>query len=311
MFILGQILHGFGAAPTTTLGLTFLDEMVSSKNSPLYIGLFQTWFVVGPAVGYILGGQLLTLHTDTDLSPLSPLWVGAWWPGFFVTFIGSSLVGLVILSYPRVISGHQVSHNKTTSGESSLLSSLRTTLTNPLYLFISLAVSFDSMLISGLSAFLPKFVQTQYQLSAGFSAQIVGILVVPSGAIATFLGGWIIKRMRLSRARILSLVCLVQAANTCLCLLFMLRCQAPELASLEVGAECNAGCGCEAVDVDLVCGSDGLMYLSPCLAGCSASSGQRHLPTFEKSCHFFTRPRKLHRLCLHQRQLLHSIERNL
>ena len=287
MFILGQILHGFGAAPTITLGLTFLDEIVSAKNSPLYIGVFQTWFVVGPAVGYILGGQLLTLHTellpDPGLSPLSPLWVGAWWPGFFVTFLGSALVGLVILCYPRVIS-HHVSRNKTTSGESSLLSglqsSLQSTLTNPLYLLISLGVSFDSMLISGLSAFLPKFVQTQYQLSAGFSAQLVGILVVPSGAVATFFGGWIIKRLRLSRARILGLVCLVQAVNTCLCLLFMLHCQAPELAPVEAGAECNAGCGCEAGDVDLVCGSDGLMYLSPCLAGCAASSG--HISTSYK-----------------------------
>ena len=292
MFILGQILHGFGAAPIVTLGLTFLDEIVSAKNSPLYIGVFQTWFVVGPAVGYILGGQLLTLHTELlpapdtgGLSPLSPLWVGAWWPGFFVTFLGSALVGLVILCYPRVI-GQNVSRNKVTSGESGLLSglqsSLQTTLTNPLFLFISLAVSFDSMLISGLSAFLPKFVQTQYQLSAGFSAQLVGILVVPSGAFATFLGGWIIKRLRLSRARILGLVCLVQAANTGLCLLFMLHCPGPELANLEAGAECHAGCGCEAGDVDLVCGSDGLMYLSPCLAGCAAKLGQKYHTRLEK-----------------------------
>ena len=69
MFILGQLLHGFGAAPVITLGLTFLDEVVSPANSPLYIGVFQTWFVVGPAVGYILGGQLLALHTDLTPPP--------------------------------------------------------------------------------------------------------------------------------------------------------------------------------------------------------------------------------------------------
>ena len=128
------------------------------------------------------------------LSPLSPLWVGAWWPGFLVSFLGSALVGLVILCYPRVISQHQLSHKPPASRrQSSVLAGLQSTmlatLSNPLYLLISVAVSCDSMLMAGLSAFLPKFVETQYQLSAGFSAQLVGILVVPSGALATFLGG--------------------------------------------------------------------------------------------------------------------------
>ena len=41
IFILGQLLHGVGAAPLITLGTTFLDESVSAKVSPVYIGIFQ------------------------------------------------------------------------------------------------------------------------------------------------------------------------------------------------------------------------------------------------------------------------------
>ena len=55
VFILGQLLHGFGAAPLISLGTTFLDQSVLAKNSPMYIAIFQTWFIVGPAVGYIAG----------------------------------------------------------------------------------------------------------------------------------------------------------------------------------------------------------------------------------------------------------------
>ena len=127
-----------------------------------------------------------------------------------------------------------------------------------------------------------------------------------------------IKRLRLSRARLLGLVCLVQLANCALCLLFMLRCPGPELAMVEAGAACNAGCGCEAGDIDLVCGSDGLMYLSPCLAGCAASSGQikhihhHHNPvsSIEYICSK-CRLRKLHRLCLHHRSNIHGGQGNV
>ncbi len=39
----------------------------------------------------------------------------------------------------------------------------------------------DGFTISGLSAFLPKFLQSQYGFSAGFAAAIVGLLVIPAG----------------------------------------------------------------------------------------------------------------------------------
>ena len=57
VFLLGQLLHGFGAAPLVTLGTTFLDDIVNIRNSPFYIGIFFTWFMIGPTVGFILGGS--------------------------------------------------------------------------------------------------------------------------------------------------------------------------------------------------------------------------------------------------------------
>lgn len=38
VFMLGQFLHGVGATPLYTLGVTFLDENVKSSYSPVYIG---------------------------------------------------------------------------------------------------------------------------------------------------------------------------------------------------------------------------------------------------------------------------------
>lgn len=38
VFMLGQFLHGVGATPLYTLGVTYLDENVKSNYAPVYIG---------------------------------------------------------------------------------------------------------------------------------------------------------------------------------------------------------------------------------------------------------------------------------
>ena len=43
-FIFGQILHGIGAAPLITLGVSLLDESVGRVTAPLYIGIYQVRF---------------------------------------------------------------------------------------------------------------------------------------------------------------------------------------------------------------------------------------------------------------------------
>lgn len=38
IFLVAQLLHGAGAAPFYTLGVTYLDENVSKKMSSVYLG---------------------------------------------------------------------------------------------------------------------------------------------------------------------------------------------------------------------------------------------------------------------------------
>ena len=107
VFIVGQLLNGAGCSPLLSLGTTFMDEAVGAKSSPVYIAIFQMWLVIGPALGYVIGGQLLLIHTDlvqdSNISPASPLWVGAWWPGFFITGSVCFVAAVAIHLYPASI----------------------------------------------------------------------------------------------------------------------------------------------------------------------------------------------------------------
>jgi len=60
------------------------------------------------------------------------------------------------------------------SGFKKMPAAIKALLTNPTYIFISLGAAADGLVIAGLSAFLPKFIQSQYKFTASLSAAIVG-----------------------------------------------------------------------------------------------------------------------------------------
>ena len=299
VFIFGQLLHGFGAAPLVTLGTTFLDESVSLKSSPVYIGIFQTWFLIGPAIGFVLGGQLLSLHTDfiTDsgLTSSSSLWVGAWWPGFLITFVWSLVCGLCLLCYPGSINRKRNTcavpeEKREKSVMQDLSGAFFSLLRNPTYMLISVAAALDAIIVSGLASFMPKYLEQQYQMTTGSAAMVFGLLIVPAGGSATFFAGLFLKRFITSRNAAILLCIIAHTITLPLWGVFMMSC--PSLSYVGVNynplvdqtllssfsysgssSECNAACSCSSSSIDPVCGSDNLMYLSPCLAGCRSSLG--------------------------------------
>ena len=272
VFILGQLLNGAGCSPLLSLGTTFMDEAVGTKNSPVYIAIFQMWLVIGPALGYVIGGELLLIHTDlvqdSQLSPASSLWVGAWWPGFFITGAVCMVAAFCIHLYPSSINlTRDTTLRKTDAGpEPSFVSSLRSLLTNPTFMLLSIASGGDGAIIGGYAAFLPKFMEQQYGLSNGVAAQIVGLIVVPAGGLGTFLGGWAVKRFRLTRNRIILLFIGVGIGTLTLLPAFMMTCPGPAYAGISTSAtittvksDCRAACDCPSLSYDPVCGSDSVM----------------------------------------------------
>uniref|UniRef100_A0A8C3G503 Solute carrier organic anion transporter family member n=1 Tax=Cyclopterus lumpus TaxID=8103 RepID=A0A8C3G503_CYCLU len=319
VFMLGQFLHGVGATPLYTLGVTYLDENVKSNYAPVYIGIFYTAAIVGPAAGYLLGGYFLNIYTEihltTEMTPENPLWVGAWWVGFLAGGAAALVVAFPILGYPRQLPGsqeyvamrvseaHQLKDgSQTTASDPQFGKSVKDMprsvlllLKNPPFLFLCLAGATEATLIAGMSTFGPKFLESQFSLSASEAATWFGYMVVPAGGGGTFLGGYIVKRLNL-RCRGIIRFCMMCAMVSLLAIfIFLIHCpnvpmagvtapyqyslmekqqldQYTGLSSLEenLTVGCNAGCSCVTELYNPVCGADGVMYYSPCHAGCSS-----------------------------------------
>ncbi|CAG0890478.1 unnamed protein product [Darwinula stevensoni] len=260
VFFFAQFMIGCGATPLYTLGVTFLDEITSTANSAVYLGTFYSMAVVGPAVGFLLGGQTLKLHTDISmyeaeklgLTPNNTLWVGAWWVGFLVCAVLSVIIAIPIMAFPddlpgkKAIQVHKVDevHQGYGVEEANTLDfswstdfprHLRILLTNPTFIFINFAAASDGLLLAGFSTFLPKYIENQFRLSASLAALLMGSITIPSGGGGTFIGGYVIKRFDLRCASIIKL-CAVATLLTGLCsFLFLLDCPNVEYTGYNVG----------------------------------------------------------------------------
>ena len=196
LFILGNILVGIGAVPLFTIGTSFIDDIVHPKYVSLHLGLLYTSSVIGPAIGYGLGGAFLTVYVDpwrtTHLEQTDPGWVGAWWLCFIFAGVVSVILSLPFLMYPRHLQDtHLVqearkkemasTYTSKYNDERSLLVQLKTFPThmmklfhNASYVFITLGVSVIFFSLDGMVSFGPKYIESVYSVPASTASILVG-----------------------------------------------------------------------------------------------------------------------------------------
>ena len=197
-FFIGNILIGIGAAPLFTIGTSYLDDIVRPKHLSIHIGIFYTVTVIGPALGYGLGGAFLLLYVDpwisTALQPEDPGWVGAWWLCFIFAAVVSYLIAIPYLMFPRYLpDSHLIKKErenemakKYTSkyGEKEdkdFLTILKTlpinlwkVFSNLTWVFITLAVTSSIIVLAGMVSFAPKYLESQFSLTASTASLIAG-----------------------------------------------------------------------------------------------------------------------------------------
>ncbi|XP_030829864.1 solute carrier organic anion transporter family member 4A1 [Strongylocentrotus purpuratus] len=308
VFVAAQCLHGLGAAPIYTLGVTYLDESVAPHMSSIYLGIIQATSILGPALGYLLGGYFLSIYVDPGvdpeslgLSPDSVLWIGAWWIGFITSGTMALIVALPLIGFPKYLPdakniNGRLDHHQTQKGSefvartgwaNSVRDIPRATLnllTNKPFMLLNCSAATEWFIISCLAAFGPKFFESQFSLSSSDAAFQTGLVVIPSSCVGCLVGAFLVKRFKLSFAGMVKF-CIVSMLISLVCMSsFLISCPDPPMAGATVqynnssipldetsNANFTAECNSNchcAATYNPVCGSNDVVYFSACYAGC-------------------------------------------
>ncbi|RDD42017.1 Solute carrier organic anion transporter family member 4A1, partial [Trichoplax sp. H2] len=303
---LGQLISGMGSTIIWTIAYPYLDENVSPTASPIYIGVFGALASLGPGAGYLLGGAFLNFFVDwptrpTDINSSDPQWVGAWWFGYVLSAILMAMTAVPLLAYPKhlpeyeknkekrakIAIGKSVIDNNYGNSIKELPKAVKELVTNKVFLFVTLGATTEGMTVGGLSTFVPKYLQTQMNISSSRASFLSGILVVIGAASGMQLGGVVVRVKRLRPVQIAKFCYSVGIAGIFCALLILFNCPdvpiagvtksylanntSQSLTNLNLVSGCNGNCNCYISNYDPVCGIDGISYASPCYAGCSYS----------------------------------------
>ncbi|XP_039297752.1 solute carrier organic anion transporter family member 74D isoform X2 [Nilaparvata lugens] len=319
IFIVSQILNGLGCSTYWSLGFTYLDDNVRKDKVALLIAICSFMRSFGPMVGFFISWIALDMYIVPSLKPSigpsDPRWIGAWWYGWAPLGIMMILFGISIAFFPRMLPRAAARQRQADNAITQrildtnmkipeaaaliikeavkkeeiiqertlkdLFKNIRRILKNKLFVLnviASLCYMFGMM---GYWAYLPKYMETQFHVSAS-KANIVsgavglvfsGIGLLASGAAITFFK---------PRARFLAgwntFVEIIDAIGHYMYALI----GCPDGASSFHGSltddfkwnmtdSCNADCSCSsAIKYDPVCQiSKNLTFFSPCHAGCS------------------------------------------
>ncbi|XP_010897942.1 solute carrier organic anion transporter family member 1C1 isoform X2 [Esox lucius] len=254
------------------------------------------------------------------ITPGDARWVGAWWLGYLIAGVITLLSAIPFWFLPRSLpipaeqslaqcSPEQASfikdsphleHKYQADEPASFLEmakdfipTLKTLLGNPVY-FIYLCVTIIQLnSLIGMVTYKPKYIEQHYGQSASKANFLMGTINIPAVALGIFFGGLLMKRLKLDIMGAAKFAIGTSLIGYFLSLFFFaMSCENAKVAGITIPynrvngvSGCNSQCVCSESDWDPVCGENGITYVSPCLAGCQASTGSgKNTVFFNCSC---------------------------
>ncbi|KAE9416030.1 hypothetical protein Angca_008559 [Angiostrongylus cantonensis] len=279
LFCVAHFLHGIGATPLFTIGVSYIDENVGKALSSLFVGIFYSFAVFGPAAGFLTASTFLKYHTDFWHLPAEqilrvsgdetdPSWVGAWWIGFVIASLFAMTAVVPIVCLPKVLPESLKWHRN------RLVETIQ-------------AGRRRTPECCGLPG-------TNKTGALYRDAPLQGCIMVPMAGVGCMISGFIVQYFRLNCVTTLKLSVGLLFLSLILTPMYLIYCPHDPLVGVEttypdrdgqisVGnysdmelslrSTCNSHCLCSEAEFRPVCAEflDGrqLSYYSPCFAGCS------------------------------------------
>ncbi|KAM3615841.1 uncharacterized protein V6R79_008550 [Siganus canaliculatus] len=178
---------------------------------------------------------------------------------------------------------------------------LRTLLGHPVYLIYLCVTIIQLNSLIGMVTYKPKYIEQHFRQSASKANFLMGVINIPAVALGMFSGGLLMKRLKLNIMGAAKFAFGTSLIGYLLSLFFFaMSCENAKVAGVTLSynsvdaisydqhsvlTDCNSDCSCLASEWDPVCGENGITYVSPCLAGCTISSGSGKKTVFSNcSC---------------------------
>uniref|UniRef100_A0A0B7BDA8 Solute carrier organic anion transporter family member n=2 Tax=Arion vulgaris TaxID=1028688 RepID=A0A0B7BDA8_9EUPU len=297
---LGMILQGTAKSPRQAYIGTYVDDNLPRTKTSLYLGIMTGVSIFGPSIAYALGGVVSNVYItleETNISPRDPRWLGAWWLGFLIFGGAGILVAIPLIFFPRrmyvqkTLDAIKLKEKVDKKGMSrlchdfkGLLKSILHLTVNPVFLCLMFASGLNLMSVGGLMAFLPKYIETQFSVTAARANILLGATYIVAGPAGTIVGGYITSRLKLSPQACLKFMIALKSVTIAISTLtFIFGCDQPitlmgrqtnSSSTLSV-SKCVQDCHCNDNKYFPVCGQDGNTYFSPCHAGCLAITNNK------------------------------------
>ncbi|EYC41825.1 hypothetical protein Y032_0554g3364 [Ancylostoma ceylanicum] len=304
LFVLGQTLHGVGSTPLFSIGTTFIDENVSQKASPVYLAIHAVLTSFGPVIGVFTGGFLLNLYDDFDrvdhppIARNDPRWIGAWWVGFLASAIAALVIAFPILAFARelpeakrhrakdVNQVHAVNgdvNEKAPKEAKQLPVVVLKICRNPTFIVCIVIGIFESIIINGFAAFMPKILETLLSTTP-ILASYLSSVVIFAAAAGVMVGGMVIRKLKLQVGGMLKMIVVCHLIALIFTTGLLVHCPQRSFVGInteyndltihtntdiDVKAKCNQDCYCKDEFNPICEEGTGRMYFSPCYAGCT------------------------------------------
>jgi MFS family permease len=174
-----RALVGIGEAAYVAIAPALLSDCFPRSQRGRVLSVFNMAIPVGAALGYIVGG-LMSHHFG-------------WRQAFFVAGAPGVLLALLVLRLPDPPRGSQADEESVPSAPAatSATSLYWSLLRRGPYMLVVLGYAAYTFALGGLAVWMPYFLEKVHHVPAIQATTSFGAIVVVTGFLGTFLGGWL------------------------------------------------------------------------------------------------------------------------